>query len=453
MKMETRIRNEEPMNNSNCSTSQQLNTSTSDGVAIRVDHVSKKFCRNLRKSMRYGMHDIGRNLLRMGTKPDKLRKDEFWALDDVSFEVRRGETLGIIGPNGSGKSTILKMLNGIYMPDNGKIEINGRVGALIEIGAGFHPMLTGRENIYVNGAILGMDKEEMDEKFDDIVEFADIGDFIDTPVKFYSSGMFVRLGFAVAVHCEPEILLVDEVLSVGDMSFQKKCADKIEELMSLNKAIIVVSHSLYRIESMCQRAIWLNKGHEVKQGPTIDVINAYFNAEDQNSHIGDDHVDDKFTKQSAPVVIDRVELANPQGTVTNGFAVGEGMTVRIFYTANQRIERPLFNIRIKQDGRGILDAAMLIDGYTIDWIKGAGCIECHFESLPLTPKAYDVDIFVRNKNGMVDLAEMSTYARFSVIDKLAMNIPMEGPYAWTTLRRGSLLYVPYKWKMKENNVK
>jgi ABC-type polysaccharide/polyol phosphate transport system ATPase subunit len=381
----------------------------------------------------------------MGTKPNKLRKDEFWALDDVSFEVRRGETLGIIGPNGSGKSTILKMLNGIYMPDNGKIEINGRVGALIEIGAGFHPMLTGRENIYVNGAILGMDKEEMDEKFDDIVEFADIGDFIDTPVKFYSSGMFVRLGFAVAVHCEPEILLVDEVLSVGDMSFQKKCADKIDELMSLNKAIIVVSHSLYRIESMCQRAIWLNKGHEVKQGPTIDVINAYLNAQDQNSHIGDDHGDKKFTEQSAPVVIDRVELANPEGTVTNGFAVGEGMTVRIFYTANQRIERPLFNIRIKQDGRGILDAAMLIDGYTIDWIKGAGCIECHFESLPLTPKAYDVDIFVRNKNGMVDLAEMSTYARFNVIDKLVMNIPMEGPYAWTVLRRGSVVYTPYKW--------
>ena len=157
------------------------------------------------------MHDIGRNLLRMGTKPDKLRKDEFWAVDDVSFELRRGETLGIIGPNGSGKSTILKMLNGIFMPDKGKIEINGRMGALIEVGAGFHPMLTGRENIYVNAAIRGMTKEDVDDKFDDIIEVADIGDFIDTPVKHYSSGMYVRLGFAVAVHCEPDVLLVDVV--------------------------------------------------------------------------------------------------------------------------------------------------------------------------------------------------------------------------------------------------
>ena len=182
--------------------------SPSPDIAIRVNHVSKKFCRYLRKSMRYGMQDIGGNLLGMSTKPDMLRKDEFWAVDDVSFELHRGETLGIIGPNGSGKSTIFKMLNGIYMPDKGKIEIYGRVGALIEIGAGFHPMLTGRENIYVNAAIRGMTKEEVDEKFDDIIEFADIGDFIDTPVKHYSSGMFVRLGFAVAVHCEPGVLLI-----------------------------------------------------------------------------------------------------------------------------------------------------------------------------------------------------------------------------------------------------
>ncbi len=419
-----------------------------DEVAIKVGHVSKKYCKSLKKSMLYGVKDIGRNVLGMSSHSENLRKDEFWALDDASFEVKKGETLGIIGPNGSGKTTLLKLLNGIFWPDKGKITVKGKVGALIEVGAGFHPLLTGRENVYINAAILGMTKREVDEKFDSIVEFADIGDFIDTPVKFYSSGMFVRLGFAVAVHCEPDILLVDEVLSVGDMSFQKKCVDKIEELMSLNKTIVVVSHSLYRIESMCQRAIWLNNGHVVKQGVAIDVINAYLNAQDQISCIGDDHADDKFTNQSAPVVIDRVELVSPQGTVTNDFAVGEGMTVRIFYTANQRIERPLFNIRIKQGGKDILDAAMLIDGYIIDWIEGRGQIECCFESLPLTPKAYDVCIFVRNKNGMVDLAEMSTYARFRVINKLAMNIPMDGPYAWTVLRMGSVAYAPHRWVLK-----
>jgi lipopolysaccharide transport system ATP-binding protein len=182
-----------------------------DEVAIKVDHISKKYCKSLKRSMLYGVTDIGRNTLGLSSHSEKLRRSEFWAVDDVSFEVKKGETLGLIGPNGSGKTTLLKMLNGIFWPDKGKITINGRVGALIEVGAGFHPMLTGRENVYINAAILGMTKK-VDEKFDAIIEFADIGDFIDAPVKFYSSGMFVRLGFAVAVHYEPDILLVDEGL-------------------------------------------------------------------------------------------------------------------------------------------------------------------------------------------------------------------------------------------------
>ncbi len=180
--------------------------------------------------MWYGFRDILRDTAGLHPKSDRLRRKEFWAVDDVSFELRKGETLGIIGPNGAGKTTLLKMLNGIVLPDKGSLRIKGRVGALIQVGAGFHPQLTGRENIYINGAILGMGKREIDKKFDAIVEFADIGDFLDTPVKHYSSGMFVRLGFAVAVHCEPEILLVDEVLAVGDTGFQTKCFNKIGEL-------------------------------------------------------------------------------------------------------------------------------------------------------------------------------------------------------------------------------
>ncbi|MCK4325438.1 ABC transporter ATP-binding protein, partial [bacterium] len=182
-------------------------------IAIKVEHVSKKFCKRLRHTMLYGTVDIARSTLGLLPHSGQLRVGEFWAVDDVSFELKRGETLGIIGPNGAGKTTVLKMLNGIFMPDKGKIIIKGRVGALIEVGAGFHPMLTGRENIYINGTILGMSKREIDKKFDDIVNFADIGDFIDSPVKHYSSGMYVRLGFAIAIHCEPDILLVDEVLA------------------------------------------------------------------------------------------------------------------------------------------------------------------------------------------------------------------------------------------------
>ncbi len=192
-------------------------------VAVLVEHVSKKYCKSLKRSMFYSLSDISRNMLGFGSHPSRLRRDEFWALDDVSFEVKRGETLGLVGPNGAGKSTMLKMLNGIFWPDKGRITVRGRVGALIEVGAGFHPLLSGRENIYVNAAILGMGKKEVDRKFDSIVAFADIGDFLDAPVKHYSSGMFVRLGFAVAVHCDPDILLVDEVLAVGDTAFQSKC--------------------------------------------------------------------------------------------------------------------------------------------------------------------------------------------------------------------------------------
>jgi lipopolysaccharide transport system ATP-binding protein len=219
--------------------------------------------------------DIGRNLLGLSSQSERLRRDEFWALNDISFEVKRGETLGIIGPNGSGKTTLLKLLNGIFWPDKGKITIRGRVGALIEVGAGFHPMLTGRENIYVNAAILGMTKKEVDKKFDEIVEFADIGDFIDTPVKFYSSGMFVRLGFAVAVHCEPDILLVDEVLAVGDVQFQVKCFRKLREYKEAGKTTILVTHDMGAIQKHTGKGLLLHQGCLVDVDTPKNVVNRY----------------------------------------------------------------------------------------------------------------------------------------------------------------------------------
>ena len=197
---------------------------------VMIENVSKKYCKSLKRSMGYGLTDMSKNFFGFGSNSSVLRKDEFWAVRDVSVSVKKGETLGLIGPNGSGKTTLLKMLNGIFWPDAGKITMNGRVGALIAVGSGFHPLLTGRENIFVNGAILGMSKKEIESRYDAIVDFAGIGDFLDTPVKYYSSGMFVRLGFAVAIHCEPEILLVDEVLAVGDANFQSKCIKKMKEL-------------------------------------------------------------------------------------------------------------------------------------------------------------------------------------------------------------------------------
>jgi lipopolysaccharide transport system ATP-binding protein len=225
--------------------------------------------------MLYGIQDIARNAIGLSARSERLREGEFWAVDDVSFEVRKRETLGIIGANGSGKTTLLKLINGIIMPDMGRIEIRGRVGALIEIGAGFHPLLTGRENVYVNGAILGMRKREIDDKFDEIIDFADIGDFVDVPVKHYSSGMYVRLGFAVAAYCQPDILLIDEVLAVGDIAFQAKCFDKVNQLKGKGVTIVLVSHDMNKVAQYSDEVLMLDGGRVSGNGETMDVISSF----------------------------------------------------------------------------------------------------------------------------------------------------------------------------------
>ena len=211
----------------------------------------------------------------MSSNPGTLRPLEFWAVDDVSFELRRGESVGLVGPNGSGKTTALQMINGIFWPDKGKISVKGRVGALIAVGAGFHPMLSGRENIYVNAAILGMTKTEVDKKFDSIVDFADVDDFLDTPVKYYSSGMFVRLGFAIAAHCDPDILLVDEVLAVGDAKFQRKCLNRLLELRKQGVSFILVSHNMQSVEGVASIGIAFNHGKVAYHGDIKEAIATY----------------------------------------------------------------------------------------------------------------------------------------------------------------------------------
>lgn len=230
-------------------------------VLIKVENIKKKFCRSLKRSMLYGVQDISKDILGLDNKSENLRKDEFWSLDDISFEVKRGECLGIIGANGAGKSTLLKILNGIILPDGGKVTTIGKVGALIEVGSGFHPMLSGRENIYLNGSILGMSKKELDDKFDSIVEFAELKDSIDMPVKHYSSGMYVRLGFSVAAHVKPDVLILDEILAVGDMAFVAKCFRHLSKIRK-STAIIMVSHDMKNISRICDKVLFIENGRE-----------------------------------------------------------------------------------------------------------------------------------------------------------------------------------------------
>ena len=243
-------------------------------VMIEFDGVWKKFRRGERHdSLRDLVPAIAKRLFRRGT-PRDLEKEEFWALKDVSFEVKRGEALGIIGPNGAGKSTTLKLLNRILRPTKGSCWLRGRVGALIEVAAGFHPDLTGRENVFLQGAIMGMKRAEIATKLDEIIEFAGVGEFIDTPVKRYSSGMNARLGFSIAAHLDPDVLIIDEVLSVGDMTFQQKCVNRMLDFKGSGVAIVFVSHNLNAISKLCDRAVLLN--HEViAAGDTQDVLNSY----------------------------------------------------------------------------------------------------------------------------------------------------------------------------------
>ncbi|MTJ50309.1 polysaccharide ABC transporter ATP-binding protein [Dolichospermum sp. UHCC 0259] len=248
-------------------------------VLVRVENVSKKFCRSLKKSLWYGVQDIGSEMMGIKYKHE-LRPDEFWSVKDVSFELRRGECLGLIGRNGAGKSTLLRILNGLIKPDRGRIEINGQVGGLIALGAGFNPILTGRENIYVNGSILGLSKAEIDAKFEEIIDFAEIGEFIDAPVQTYSSGMNVRLGFAVAaVLIQPDVLLLDEVLAVGDIGFTIKCLNAMRHL-SNKSAVIFVSHSMQYVSSFCNRVMVMKEGQNLIEssiiGEAIDVYLSLF---------------------------------------------------------------------------------------------------------------------------------------------------------------------------------
>lgn len=250
-------------------------------VLIKVDHVSKKFAKDLKKSLLYGLSDVFSGITRK--KQDKsLRKDEFWAVKDISFEVRRGECLGLIGHNGAGKSTLLKILNGLIAPDEGSVTMYGKVGALIELGAGFNPILTGRENIYNNAAIIGFSKQETEAKFDEIVAFAEIEEFIDMPVQNYSSGMKVRLGFAIASQMEPDVLIIDEVLAVGDLGFILKCFKQIDQLLP-HTAVVFVSHSMPMVARVSNQIVLMEKGIVAFQGKEVSKgINSYYNRFNSN---------------------------------------------------------------------------------------------------------------------------------------------------------------------------
>lgn len=367
--------------------------------AIEFNHVWKKFSKGEKfNSLRDAIPNFFYKTINKTN--EELNKQEFWAVKDVDFEVKKGEVVGIIGSNGAGKSTILKLLSRILVPNKGEMRINGRLSALIEVTAGFHPDLTGRENVYLNGTILGMRKREIDAKFDEIVEFSGVSEFIDTPVKRYSSGMYARLGFSVAAHMNPDVMLVDEVLAVGDLNFQAKCAEKMRSLLNSGSTIVLVSHNLTLVQSMCKRVILLDKGVIAKTGNPEEVTSHYQNLvyEKRESQLKEtaEQADYKIRlKENALVHVSHAVFYNDNGQERKNFKLGEGIYISFKYKAKEKIENPLFDLEIIR-ADGVLCCAFNTknNGQIIKSISGEGNVNINLGKINLAPGIYIVKISI-----------------------------------------------------------
>jgi lipopolysaccharide transport system ATP-binding protein len=373
--------------------------------AISIDGLSKHYRLGARRDGRYrtlreSVSQAGAVAWRRLRSPagssrgSASKSEELWALNDVSLEVRPGEAIGIIGRNGAGKSTLLKLLSRITAPTRGTIRIRGRVGSLLEVGTGFHPELTGRENVFLNGAIIGMGRREIARKFDEIVAFAEVDRFIDTPVKRYSSGMYVRLAFAVAAHMEPDILLVDEVLSVGDLAFQRKCIDHAKTLLEKDATLLFVSHNMFAIKAMCTRAVYLSGGRLALDGTTEEVARLY----DQEGRldmaswatgvVGSD-------PEKCPIHIKEFEILDQEGRSRTIFEHGERVRIRLRYGTREALKDPVFSIGVtRSDEVACCNYNTFVDGFRTGVVDGSGVVELLTPPLKLVADLYSVQILV-----------------------------------------------------------
>jgi lipopolysaccharide transport system ATP-binding protein len=362
-----------------------------------VEGVSKRYRIGKRRrpsdSLKEALTEWARRLWRGGDSPED--EERFvWSLRDVSFEVREGEAVGIIGRNGAGKSTLLKILSRVTGPTEGRVEIMGRVGSLLEVGTGFHPELTGRENVYLNGAILGMTRAEIEAKFDEIVAFAEVERFLDTPIKRYSSGMYTRLAFAVAAHLEPEILIVDEVLAVGDSSFQRKCLGKMDDITRLGRTVLFVSHNMAAVTRLCPRALLLDGGRVVSYGKSQQVVDEYIVGIDRLSKLQLRTRSDRFGSQAVRFV--GIELRDADGTPIPQAAAGQDVVLAVEYQSE--LGAPLHDVEIRIYVRGSSEERICMLSTPVTGadlfheIPPHGIVLCEIPRLPLQPGRYSVSL-------------------------------------------------------------
>lgn len=427
--------------------------STRPDIAIRAENLSKQFHigamkknRNFREALVDGFTSPFRraaNLLRGQSTGAAELDDTIWALKDVSFEIKRGETVGIIGRNGAGKSTLLKIISRITEPTEGFADIYGRIGSLLEVGTGFHPELTGRENIYLNGAILGMKKAVIKRKFDEIVSFSGVEKFIDTPVKHYSSGMYLRLAFAVAAHLEPEILLVDEVLAVGDISFQKKCIGKMDEVAKEGRTVLFVSHNMGAIANLCKSAIWIDQGKMQARGEVGLIIDSYIKS---NTEIGKANLNLRKTHSTGEASITDVRLLDSQNKSVDVFQMGETVIVEFdvdFYRSFSTLDLTLEVKRLEM-GINVLHLMNHDCGFSPENISaGKHTFRVELPQCMLYPNSYSVSIWVgtNGSNTGLDL----------ILDAVNFSIIQSGITKRTTplaMHKEAIFYIPTKWTEK-----
>lgn len=368
-------------------------------VLVSAQHVSKKFCRHLKRSMAYGLLELSMNLVGLQVKNSALRRGEFWALNDVSFELRRGENIGVLGLNGSGKTTLLRMLAGILPPDKGEIMIKGRLGTLISMGAGFHPYMTGRENIYVNGSILGMSREELDAKFDSIVDFAEVEDFLDAPISTYSSGMRTRLSFSIATAVIPDILLLDEVFAVGDVVFRQRCIERMQTELD-DAAVVLVSNRPNYIEMLCNRALWLDKGKIVAEGDVEEVSALYMEQTGRRSALfamrtgksREGNGDIRFT--------DALQVVGSESRSHEIAMRGEQLVVEAPFSCGKPWPQVSFLIELIDLATGM---PLTVADCEVPEVTADGVLRCTFDKLPLFSRSYAVTLKIMHADTAFDV--------------------------------------------------
>lgn len=407
---------------------------------IRTDKISKQY--RIGHARSTTLRESVADLVTLRFLRNRVADETIWALRDVSFSIEPGETVGIIGRNGAGKSTLLKVLSNITYPTSGTVDVEGRVAAMLEVGTGFHQELTGRENIYLNGSILGMTKKEVDRKMDAIVEFSGVERFIDTPIKRYSSGMRLRLGFAVAAHLDAEILIVDEVLAVGDAAFQKKCLSVMESLRQQTRTVLFVSHNLAAVENLCERCIWIDEGRVRIDGKTRPTIEAYMDSvvPAQTSQTDFDGVQSR--RGNGKIRFRKIEFLSPGGTAQKTIRAGDPVVIRFHYFAGEPVRNPSLGFRLYTDmGTLVTETSTWHHGINIPVLAGEGHLDLAIDSLNLLPAKYSVSLWATDDQGVVVYDNIENAVTLEVD---AANIYQSGK---NIDARSGIVFFPQRWDL------